>query len=82
MMTLVLIWLTLSVVIGACVCRLLTLAGPGNPEKVIYTGYLEGFFEDRQWEFGSSAILTATRRHPALAASLPSGDCPDDVPID
>jgi hypothetical protein len=47
MMTLVLIWLTLSVVIGACVCRLLTLAGPGNPEKVIYTGYLESFFEDR-----------------------------------
>jgi hypothetical protein len=48
MMTLVLIWLALSVVIGACVCRLLTLAGPGNPEKVIYTGYLESFFEDRQ----------------------------------
>jgi hypothetical protein len=48
MMTLVLIWLTLSVVIGACVCPLLTLAGPGNPEKVIYTGYLGSFFEDRQ----------------------------------
>jgi hypothetical protein len=48
LMTLVLIWLTLSVVIGACVCRLLTLAGPGNPEKVIYTGYLESFSEDRR----------------------------------
>ena len=43
MMTLVLIWLTLSVVIGACVCRLLTLAGPGNPEKVIYTVIWEAF---------------------------------------
>jgi hypothetical protein len=48
MMTLVLIWLTLSFVIGACVCRLLTLAGPGNPERVIYTGYLESFSEDRR----------------------------------
>ena len=32
-MTLVLIWLALSVVLGACVCRLLALSGPGNPEK-------------------------------------------------
>jgi hypothetical protein len=28
MMTLVLIWLALSVVLGACVCRLLALSGP------------------------------------------------------
>jgi hypothetical protein len=47
-MTLVLIWLALSFVIGACVCRLLTLAGPGSPEKVIYTGYWEGFSKDLQ----------------------------------
>jgi hypothetical protein len=47
-MTLVLIWLALSVVLGACVCRLLALSGPGNPERVIYTGYSESFFEDRQ----------------------------------
>jgi len=57
MMTLVLIWLTLSVVIGACVCRLLTLAGPGNPEKVIYTGYLESFFS----RIGSRSL--AARRY-------------------
>jgi hypothetical protein len=47
-MTLVLIWLALSVVLGACVCRLLALSGPGNPEKVIYTGYSESFSDDRQ----------------------------------
>jgi hypothetical protein len=47
-MTLVLIWLALSVVLGACVCRLLALSGPGNPEKVIYIGYSESFSEDRQ----------------------------------
>jgi hypothetical protein len=55
MMTLVLIWLTLSVVIGACVCRLLTLAGPGNPEKVIYTGYLGKLFRGSAvgvWQLG------------------------------
>jgi hypothetical protein len=42
-MTLILIWLALSVVVGACVCRVLALSGPSNPEKVIYTGYSEGF---------------------------------------
>jgi len=42
-MTLLLIWLALSVVLAACVCRVLVLSGPGNPEKVIYTGYSEGF---------------------------------------
>ena len=47
-MTLVLIWLALSVVLGACVCRLLALSGPGNPEKVVYTGYSESFSENRQ----------------------------------
>jgi hypothetical protein len=44
-MTLVLIWLALSVILGACVCRLLALSGPGNPEKVIHTGYSESFSE-------------------------------------
>jgi len=44
-MTLILIWLALSFVIGACVCRLLAFSGPGNPEKVIYTGYSESFSE-------------------------------------
>jgi hypothetical protein len=38
-MTLVLIWLALSVVVGACVCRLLALSGPGNgklfPESAV-----------------------------------------------
>jgi hypothetical protein len=47
-MTLVLIWLVLSVVLGACVCRLLALSGPGNPERVIYTGCSESFSKDRQ----------------------------------
>jgi hypothetical protein len=47
-MTLVLIWLALSVVLGACVCRLLALSDPGNPEAVIYTGYSESFSKDRQ----------------------------------
>jgi hypothetical protein len=42
-MTLLLIWLAFSVVVAACVCRVLVLSGPGNPEKVIYTGYSEGF---------------------------------------
>jgi hypothetical protein len=42
-MTLILIWFALSVVLGACVCRVLTLSGPGNPEKVIDTGYSESF---------------------------------------
>jgi hypothetical protein len=45
-MTLILIWFALSVVLGACVCRVLTLSGPGNPEKVIYTGYSESFSRD------------------------------------
>ena len=45
-MTLILIWLALSVVLGACVCRLLALSGPDNPEKVIYTGYSESFSRD------------------------------------
>ena len=47
-MTLLLIWLALSVVLGAFVCRVLALSGPGNPEKVIYTGYSESFSENRQ----------------------------------
>jgi hypothetical protein len=47
-MTLVLIWLALSVVVGACICRLLALPGPGNPERVIHTGYSESFSEKRQ----------------------------------
>jgi hypothetical protein len=47
-MMLVLIWLALSVVLGACVCRVLALSGPGNPEKVIYTGYSESFSDNRQ----------------------------------
>jgi len=42
-MTLLLIWLALSVVVGACVCRVLAISGPGNPEKVIHTGYSESF---------------------------------------
>jgi len=42
-MTLILIWLALSFVIGACLCRLLALLGPGNPERVIHTGYSESF---------------------------------------
>ena len=45
-MTLILIWLALSFVIGACVCRLLAFSGPDNPEKVIYTGYSESFSRD------------------------------------
>ena len=45
-MTLLLIWLALSFVVAACVCRVLALSGPGNPEKVIYTGYSEGFSQD------------------------------------
>jgi hypothetical protein len=48
-MTLVLIWLALSVIVGASVCRLLALSGPGNPEKVIHTGYSESFSENRQY---------------------------------
>ena len=48
MMTLILIWLALSVVLGACVCRLLALSGPDNPEKVIHTGYSESFAENWQ----------------------------------
>ena len=47
-MTLVLIWLALSFVLAACVCRLLALSGPGNPEKVIHTGYWESFSQNRQ----------------------------------
>jgi hypothetical protein len=47
-MMLVLIWLALSVVLGAGVCRVLALSGPGNPEKVIYTGYSESFSDNRQ----------------------------------
>jgi hypothetical protein len=39
----ILIWLALSFVIAACVCRLLALSGPGSPEKVIHTGYSESF---------------------------------------
>ena len=46
-MTLILIWLALGVVVGACVCRVFALSGPSNPEKVIYTGYSEGF--SRRW---------------------------------
>jgi hypothetical protein len=46
-MALALIWLALSVVVGACVCRLLALSGPGNPEKVMHTGYSESFSENR-----------------------------------
>jgi hypothetical protein len=45
-MTLILIWLALSVVVGACVCRVFALSGPGSPEKVIYTGYSESFSQD------------------------------------
>jgi len=45
-MTLLLIWLAFSVVVVACVCRVVTISGPGNPEKVIYTGYSEGFSQD------------------------------------
>ncbi len=48
MMTLVLIWLALSVVLGACVCRLLTLSGPDSPEKVVHTKYSESFSENWQ----------------------------------
>jgi hypothetical protein len=47
-MTLGLIWLALSVIVGASVCRLLALSGPGNPERVIHTGYSESFSEKRQ----------------------------------
>jgi hypothetical protein len=47
-MTLGLIWLALSVIVGASVCRLLALSGPGNPERVIHTGYSESFSENRQ----------------------------------
>jgi hypothetical protein len=42
-MTLLLVWLALSIVVAACVCRVLALSGPGNPEKVIHTGYSESF---------------------------------------
>ncbi len=42
MMTLVLIWLALSVVLGAYVCRLLALSGPdtgqGNPTAITFFG--------------------------------------------
>jgi hypothetical protein len=41
MMTLVLIWLALSFVLVACVCRLFALSGPDNPENAIHTGYLD-----------------------------------------
>jgi len=47
-MTLGLIWLALSVIVGASVCRLLALSGPGNPERVIHTVYSESFSENRQ----------------------------------
>jgi uncharacterized protein len=47
-MTLILIWLALSVIVGALVCRLLALSGPDNPEKVTHTGYWESFSENRQ----------------------------------
>jgi hypothetical protein len=47
-MTLVLIWLALSIVVAACVCRVLALSGPGSPEKVIYTGYSESFSQARE----------------------------------
>jgi hypothetical protein len=42
-MTLFLVWLALSIVVAACVCRVFALSGPGNPEKVIHTGYSESF---------------------------------------
>jgi hypothetical protein len=42
-----LIWLVLSVVVAAGVCRVLAISGPGNPEKVIHTGYSESFSEGR-----------------------------------
>ena len=42
-MTLILIWFALSVVLGACVCRLLTLSGPGNPEKLSILDTQESF---------------------------------------
>ena len=41
-MTLLLIWLALSVLVAACVCRVLVSSGPGNPERVIHSGYSEG----------------------------------------
>jgi len=47
-MTLLLIWLALSVVVAACVCRVFALSGPDNPEKVIYTGYSESFSHGRR----------------------------------
>ena len=42
-MTLILIWFALSVVLGACVCRVLTLSGPGNPEKLSILDTQESF---------------------------------------
>ena len=42
-MTLLVIWLALSVVVAVCACRVFALSGPGNPERVIYTGYSESF---------------------------------------
>ena len=47
-MTLILIWLALSIVVAACVCRVLALSGPGNPEKVIYTGCSESFSQAQE----------------------------------
>jgi hypothetical protein len=42
-MTLLLIWLALSVVLVACVCRVLALSGPDDPEKVIHTDIRKAF---------------------------------------
>jgi hypothetical protein len=42
-MTVVLIWLALSFVVAACVCRLFALSGPDSPEKVIHTGIRKVF---------------------------------------
>jgi len=36
-MTLFLVWLALSVVVAACVCRVLALSDPGSPERGIYS---------------------------------------------
>jgi len=43
-MTLLLVWLALSVVVAACVCRGLALSSPDNPENVITSGYSETSF--------------------------------------
>ena len=74
-MTPLLIWLALSVVVAVCVCRVLALSGPGSPEKVIYTGYSEGFSQSWRSRADEPRLLVRprqalqARRSPRLASA-------------